>query len=419
MFAFRHKNVAGLLAAAAIALPVASGLAQPSGAPAAAPGPAAQAPAGARGGAGRGAASPFDVPGANRDYNVSLRSDADKALPHPYARDETWFTMPPGRTLGSTSAIDIDKDGKSVWIAERCGGQDLCAGSHVAPVMKFDAKGNFVRAFGADMISYPHGIYVDRDGNVWVTDLQSNIDNAARGGRGGPPGASSGGPVTPAGAQVLKFSPEGKLLMRLGTPGVYGNDETHFSQPSDVVTAPNGDIFVADGHDSAPSNARIVKFDKNGKFIKAWGACGKNPINLLDCQHALAMDSQGRLFVGNRGNNRIEIFDQEGNLLDEWSQFGKPSGLFIDKNDTLYVADSESGVAQTNAYIRGVHVGSAKTGAVTAYIQDPLGNPAPWNPLRGTTGPEGVAADKDGVIYVSQVTPPGLARYTLKKPGMP
>jgi hypothetical protein len=125
------------------------------------------------------------------------------------------------------------------------------------------------------------------------------------------------------------------------------------------------------------------------------------------------MDSQGRLFVGDRGNNRITIFDQDGNYITEWKQFGKPSGLFIDANDILYCADSESGVGQGNAYIRGVHIGSAKTGVVTAFLQDPLGNPAPWNPLRGTTGAEGVAVDKDGVIYVSQVTPPGLARYTI------
>src|SRR5207248_1397908 len=162
-----------------------------------------------------------------------------------------------------------------------------------------DANGNFVRAFGADMITYPHGLFVDLDGNVWVTDLQSNVNRPVRGagagGRGAAPGtapaapapaapAAAAPPAVPNGAQVLKFSPDGKLLLRIGVPGVYGNDETHLSQPSAVVTAPNGDIFVADGHDSAPANSRIVKYDKTGKFIKAWSTCGNGTgTATIDC----------------------------------------------------------------------------------------------------------------------------------------
>jgi streptogramin lyase len=349
------------------------------------------------------------------DYNVSKRSAADIALPNPYARDETFFQWPAGRKLGAISAIDMGKDGKSVWVVERCGGQDNCIGSHVDPVVEFDQTGKVVRQFGADMIVYPHGMYVDKDGNIWATDLQSNVDRPPP--RAGRPPEVVPPDRKPNGAQVLKFSPQGKLLLRIGTPGVYGNDETHLSQPSDVVTAPNGDIFVADGHDSAPSNHRIVKYDKTGKFIKAWDACGREQVpgaNALDCQHAIAMDSQGRLFVANRGNNRIEIFDQDGKLLDEWYQFGKPSGLFIDKNDILYSGDTESSVRQGNAFVRGIHIGSARTGQVTAFIPDTLGNPTPWFPLRGTTGSEGVAATADGIIYSAQVTPPGLNKYTKK-----
>lgn len=347
------------------------------------------------------------------DYNVSKRTPADIALPNPYQRNETFFQWPAGRKLGAISAIDMDKDGSSIWVVERCGGQDNCIGSHVDPIVEFDRTGKVVRHFGADMIVYPHGVHVDRDGNIWATDLQSNVDRPAP--RPGQPAEIVPPDRKPNGAQVLKFSPQGKLLLRLGTPGVYGNDATHLSQPSGVVTAANGDIFVADGHDSAPSNHRIVKYDRTGKFLAAWDACGKVPVkgaNMLDCQHAIAIDSQGRLFVGNRGNNRIEIFDQQGKLLDEWSQFGKPSGLFIDRNDTLYVGDTESSVRQDNAFVRGIHIGSAKTGAVTAFIPDVLGNPTPWFPLRGTTGSEGVAATAEGILYSSQVTPPGLNKYT-------
>src|SRR5439155_7476481 len=224
--------------------------------------------------------------------------------------------------------------------------------------------GKVLTMFGHDVISYPHGIYVDRDGNIWVTDLQSNVDRAARGARAGAPGADAAAAAAPAGAQVLKFSPDGKLLLRIGTPGVYGNDATHLSQPSDVVTAPNADDFIADGHDSPPANNRIVVFDKNGKFLRSWPSCLPSDERQIDCSHSLAMDSQGRIFSAHRGENRIDIFDQNGKLLDMWKQLGKPTGLYIDKNDVLYSAASGSGSGQGNAFVRGVHVGSAKTGMV-------------------------------------------------------
>jgi len=273
--------------------------------------------------------------------------------------------------------------------------------------MKFDENGNFVRSFGADMIVYPHGLWVDQQGNVWVADSQSNME--AR--RGAPPPAGT----VPNGDQILKFSPDGKLLMKLGTPGVYGHDDNHFNQPSDVITAPNGDIFVADGHELTNMPYRIMKFDKTGKYIKEWPLCTAPGVQPSDCSHSLAMDSQGRLFVANRGNSAIDIFDQDGKLLAEWKQFGRPSGLYIDHNDVLYSADSESSVMGGNAFIRGVHVGDAKTGKVTAFLPDVEGNPTPWYPLRGTTGAEGVVADPAGHIFTSQVAPFGqVARYTLK-----
>jgi DNA-binding beta-propeller fold protein YncE len=273
--------------------------------------------------------------------------------------------------------------------------------------MEFDEHGNFVRSFGADMIVYPHGLWIDQQGNVWVADTQSNV-----GGRGGAQSASA----VPNGNQVLKFSPDGKLLMKLGTPGVYGHDQTHFNQPSDVITNANGDIFVADGHELQNMPYRIMKFDQTGKYIKEWPLCTKPGEQPSDCSHSLAMDSQGRLFVANRGNSSIDIYDQEGKLLDSWKQFGRPSGLYIDRNDVLYAADSESSVMGGNAFIRGVHVGDAKTGKVTAFLPDVEGNPSPWYPLRGTTGAEGVVADAAGHIFTSQVAPFGqVARYQLKQ----
>jgi DNA-binding beta-propeller fold protein YncE len=345
--------------------------------------------------------------GGRADYNISRRSDFDKALPNPYVVNQVWYQMPKGRFIGGASAIDIDRDGVSVWVMERCGTANDCEGSHVDPIMKFSPEGKIQIMFGKDMINYPHGMYVDKDNNIWVTDTVSNIDRF-----GGTKPLLEFSKAHPGGAQVLKFSPQGKLLLRLGTPGVYGNDESHFSEPSDVVTDAQGNIYVADGHDSPPANNRIVKFDKSGKYLKSWNSCQPWQARQIDCGHSINIDSQGRIFVANRANDTIEIFDQEGKLLAEWLNWGKSSGLFIDKNDIMYSSDSQSGASNQNAFEKGVHIGSAKTGEITAFIPDPLGNSTAWQP-GGTLSPEGVAVDKDGRIYTSSVRPPGLMRWTL------
>ena len=343
------------------------------------------------------------------DYGKSGRSAADIALPNPYLRDETWLKMPAGQVLGPTSAIDIDPDGKSIWLIERCPGAGGCAVVKTNPIKKFDAQGNLVREFGAGLLVYPHGMWVDRQGNVWVADTQSNIQRSD----GTPNNAPAG--TVPKGNRVLKFSATGKLLMELGSAGQYGSDERHFNQPSDVLVAPSGDIFVADGHELVNLPPRIMRFDKTGKFIKAWDLCKGGPVT-SDCSHSLAMDSQGRLFVADRGNAQIDIFGQDGNCLAEWTTWGRPSGIYIDAHDILYAGDSTVGMVEGNAFVRGVHIGSARTGQVTAFIPDVLGNPAPWFPLKGTTGPEGVVADKDGVIYVSNVAPDGQVSRYMRRP---
>ncbi|PYR68914.1 MAG: hypothetical protein DMG20_08525, partial [Acidobacteria bacterium] len=222
-----------------------------------------------------------------------------------YQTIENWFKLPEGRKIGSTAGITVDRDGTSVWTFDRCGGQ-YCAGSNLAPIMKFDESGKLVKSFGAGMFVRPHGIRIDREGNVWVTDGE------------GPDGKDPN--KNGKGHQVFKFSPDGKVLMTLGKAGVAGDGPDTFNQPSAVLIAPNGDIFVADGH-GGNSNARIVKFSKDGKFIKTWGKKGTAPGD-FDTPHNLAMDSCGRLFVGDRGNNRIQIFDQDGKFREEWKQFG-------------------------------------------------------------------------------------------------
>lgn len=343
-------------------------------------------------------------------------------LPNPYRTITGWAKMPSGRTWGSTSAVDIDRDGTSIWVAERCGANS-CAGSDLPPVLHFDSSGRLLKAFGAGLMISPHGIYVDKDDNVWVTDCActgggGGRGRAGRGGRGAEPGAGRGGrgaaptqasDAPKKGHQVFKFSPDGKLLMTLGEPGG-AREPGYFWQPNDVLVAPNGDIFVAEGHSSREgANARIIKFSPDGTLIKTWGTFGTGP-GQFDQPHALAMDSRGRLFVGDRSNNRIEIFDQDGTLLDTWYQFSRPSGIFIDKDDNIYVADSESESVSRNhdGWKRGIRIGSAKDGSVRAFIPDPDEH------ATGTSAAEGVAVDAHGVIYGAEVGPRALKRYVRK-----
>src|SRR5881397_2294234 len=266
-----------------------------------------------------------------------------------YQTIENWFKLPEGRKIGSTAGITVDRDGTSVWTFDRCGGQ-YCAGSNLAPIMKFDESGKVVKSFGAGMFVRPHGIRIDREGNVWVTDGE------------GPDGKDPN--KNGKGHQVFKFSPEGKVLSTLGKAGVSGSTPDLFDQPTDVVVSPSGDIFVTDSHRNGKNN-RVVRFNKDGKYVKEWGKKGSGRGELSE-PHTIAMDSRGRLFVGDRENNRIEIFDQDGRYLDEWRQFGRPSGIAIAKDDTIYVADSESGpdsgAHELTRIRKGIRIVSARNG---------------------------------------------------------
>jgi hypothetical protein len=304
--------------------------------------------------------------------------------PNPYTTRLDWALLTPPRVLGAVSGVDIDADGQSVWLADRCGGGS-CVGSAFAPVMKIAADGRLLRSFGTGLFAVPHGIHVDREGNVWVTDDAPT-------------------PSPGKGHQVLKFAPDGTLLMRLGKPGVAGIGTDEFNRPSDVVVAPSGDIFVADGH-GGDSNARIVKFAKDGHFIKTWGKRGSGP-GEFDTPHGLAMDSAGRLFVADLRNFRVQIFDQDGRFLDQWTQFGMPGGIFIDRRDVLYVADSLSGADTHPGWVRGIRIGSARDGRVTAFIPDPTPNATP------ITAAEGVAADALGNVFGAVVPIPGLQKHS-------
>jgi hypothetical protein len=175
------------------------------------------------------------------DKGVAQPAAPTNSLPNPYRSVENWARMPEGRTWGSSAGVYVDPTGTGVWVAERCGANS-CVGSDLAPILRFDMSGRLLKAFGAGMFVFPHGIFVGQDGNVWVTDGQGKDGK---------------------GHQVFKFSPEGKVLLALGKPGVAGDGPDEFNAPSAVLVAPNGDIFVGDGH-GGNTNSRIVKFDRSG-----------------------------------------------------------------------------------------------------------------------------------------------------------
>ncbi len=348
--------------------------------------------------------------------SLGAHTQPTNTQPNPYRTIEHYFRMPEGRTWGSTSGVGVDRDGRSIWVAERCGANS-CLGSTLDPILKFDATGNLVKSFGAGTMAFPHGLTVDRDGNIWVTDGQ---DNRPRRARGAPPDS----PLPPDppfvfGHQVYKYSPDGRLLMTLGKKGGGRGDE-YFYQPNAVAIAKNGDIFVCEGHsDADDAPARVLKFDKTGRFIKAWGKRGSGPGEFIQ-PHALAFDSKGRLFVGDRSNNRIQIFDQNGTYLTEWTQFSRPSGIAIDGKDNIYVADSESGGVNPphGNWTRGIRIGSARDGALWSLIPDPVPTcgkdqrPTPETPCaNNTSAAEGVAVDKAGNIYGAEVGPRAVKKY--------
>ena len=322
-----------------------------------------------------------------------------EGLPNPASHvTRNWGELPAGRKWGTTAGIDIDPKDGHIWAYERCGagtaggGPVDCDNTLLDPVFKFDRHtGKVLVNFGKGVMVTPHGISVDKDGNVWIADFANNKDGTK-------------------GQQVHKFSPTGVKLLSLGIAGKAGNADGQFNQPNDVVVGPDGSIYVADGHDaqSMTTNAaleeglkrgatsRISKFSPDGKFIKSWGKIGVRH-GEFRTPHALVFDSKGRLWVADRGNHRIEIFDQDGKYLESRYQFSRPSGIFI-KGNTVYVIDSESGPLNHPNWRDGVRIGPLDEDRITGYIppfdrEDRV--------YQGTAG-EGVAVDADGNVFAAE-----------------
>ena len=312
---------------------------------------------------------------------------AANPLPNPTPVVQTnWAPLPDGRIWGGTAGIDIGPDGH-IWAYDRCGAIDLrdlgCEMQNIDPIFKFDrVTGGVHTSFGAGLFVVPHGFHVDADGNVWVTDWQGNEAGTK-------------------GHQVIKFSPTGEVLLRLGEAGVPGDGPGQLNEPNDVITAPNGDIFVADGHTGQQGGyppdktGRIIKYDSDGNYIMEWGVIGEEPGDFRT-PHALAFDSRGRLFVADRGNHRIQIFDQDGNHLDSYYQFGRISGIFITADDMLYAIDSESDDDRHPNWRRGIRIGHVDRDEVTAFIP-----PHETGDFYGAAG-EGIVVDRDGNIFTAE-----------------
>ncbi len=324
-----------------------------------------------------------------------------EGLPNPAPNVTTnWGELPAGREWGSTAGIDIDPTDGHIWAYERCGAGTFgggvpinCDSNPVDPVFKFNRHtGEVMANFGGGLMMTPHGIHADAEGNVWVTDFAGNEAGTK-------------------GHQVHKFSPDGELLMSLGTPGQTGSDGAHFNQPNDVIVGPDGSIYVADGHSGqgmvsfraidegreSGQTARILKFSPDGRFIKQWGQLGVRH-GEFRTPHALEFDSRGRLWVADRGNHRLELFDQDGNYLESRYTYGRISGIFITDDDMVYAIDSESGPTNHVNWRNGVRIGHIDEDRITAFIP-PFERPD--RVYQGTAG-EGVAVDADGNVYAAE-----------------
>ena len=332
----------------------------------------------------------FATLAANAQNTPPIAHGVRNDLPQPYVTQRDWGNLPLGTDAwAAVTAVEPSPKGDFIYVIHRCF-ENSCENRSEPPILKFDYAGNLINAFGSGLFVFPHGATVDHEGNLWVADARGNDE---------------------LGHQVIKFNQDGRVLMTLGSKGLGGAGQDLLHSPNDVVVDPiDGDIFVADSHRGGTNN-RIVHFDSAGQFKKEWGSKGAQKGQLSE-PHTIAMDSQGRLFVGDRENNRIQIFTQEGKFVDEWHQFGRPSGIFITADDRIYVADSESGpdtgAGELMGIKKGVRIGSAKDGSVDFFIED-------MEPLRDDhSGAEGVGVDVNGNVYGAVVRRRMLERHVLK-----
>jgi DNA-binding beta-propeller fold protein YncE len=334
-------------------------------------------------------------------------------LPNPYRLVEGWPTLPKsmnGGRWGEVIRVHVDAKG-NIWVFQRCfnvvpAGSATCLGRGPAnpPILEFDASGKLLKSFGVGLFAYPHGFTIDPDGNLWATDVNDQetiLGMSARNANG-----------VVMGQEALKLSPEGKVLMMLGKEGVAGTGADAFDRPTSVAVAPNGNIFVSDGHAPNQSGAaRVVKFSKDGHFIKAWGRKGSAPGEFDEPHDIFVGGSRGWVYVADRRNNRVQVFDQDGKFIVAWSQFGQPSSVFVGKDDTIYIGASFPDPSAKKGELRGITIGNAIDGSLKAFVPDPADLD---NVVRGTSA-SGIAADSMGSVFAADVGAHNLRKYVKVK----
>jgi DNA-binding beta-propeller fold protein YncE len=317
---------------------------------------------------------------------------------NPYRVIRDWGNTPEGRPWGAANGVAIDIDGTSVWTVDRCGIRRGCVGMDVDPVQHFDGEGNFINSFGRGMFVWPHGIHVDREGNIWVADSRRPNDEEL----------AMWPDEAMKGSVVVKFNREGQVLMVLGQYGVAGDPPMLLTDPTNVLTDPaNGDIYISESHtDVLDPNlvGRISVFDKDGNFLRSMGRAGTGP-GEFRTPHALVFDSQGRLIVADRHNHRIQILTKQGEYIGEYHDFSRVSGLAIDADDSIYAADSESDPARHPGWLKGIRIGNLSDGEVRYFVP-----PHQTDDPVGAMG-EGIAIDRDGNLYTAEATVTGISKY--------
>jgi len=334
-------------------------------------------------------------------------------LPNPYRLVKDWPTLPKsmnGGRWGEVIRVHVHSDG-NIWVFHWCfntvpPGHATCIGRGDSnpPILEFDPSGKLIKSFGVGLFAYPHAFTIDGDGNLWTSDVNDEATVL------GMSAKNADGVIR--GQEVLKLSPAGKVLMTIGKEGVSGNGPDTFDRPTGVAVAPNGDVFVTDGHAPNQHNsARVVKFSKDGRFIKTWGHKGAAPGDFDEPHDIFIGGSQGRVYVADRQNSRIQVFDLDGKFIAAWKQFGQPSSVFVSKDDTIYVGAAFPDPAAKKGQLRGIVVGNAKDGSLKAFIPDP----ADPDKLDVGTTASGIAADDAGTIYAADVAAHNLRKYVKVK----
>ena len=328
-------------------------------------------------------------------------------LPNPYRVDDSFrLEMPDGmKALGSVSSVRIGPDG-NVYVFHRCV-DDSCAGhDDINPILEYTPRGRLVRGLGAGAFNWPHGLLVMSDASLWALDA------------GAVPAANGQRAI---GSQALHLDKNGTTVAMLGKPGVSAAGRDTLNKPSDIAIGRNGDIFVADGHSGGA--ARLVKFNSHGEYVTECGSRGAGP-GQMGQPHALAMDSQGRIFLADRTNNRINIYDQDCRFLTEWRQFGRPSWIAIDAKDTIFVVDTQTTDGRAG-FENGIYIGNARDGRVTGFIPKirprsvwqvrDAGGGAAEESLSDATNMESIAVTPDGsAIYGGEVGLKTVIKFVRK-----